>query len=157
MEFIIRKCGKCGFEIEVPEATKNVVCGSCGNINHFGKISSILKRYSDAGEIEQNSRKPGEKTLTMNKPVSAGKPAKKKETVYKPISGSNPAPVERETPPDEDELEFPEGGTASKILTLIIMLTPVILIFFKYFKIPSYVVIPVIILIIVVVLSRQKK
>jgi hypothetical protein len=143
MEFIKIKCSKCGYEIEIPETTVSVVCGSCGNVNHFGKISSILKKYSDGtdSEFHRNTRFPSE----IKKPS------------YTPIPGQNPVPPETNIPSDDEDAEFPEEKNASKILTLIFILAPFIAMAVEFFKFPSYVAVLIIILVIITIVSIKKK
>lgn len=140
MEFIKTKCRKCGYEIEIPEKTESVICGSCGNVNHFGKISSILKKYSDAGEFD----KP------------AGFPSERANPSYKNIPGRAQESSETDIPTD-DETEFPEEKKASRILTIIFILAPFIAMAVEFFKLPSYAAVLIIILAAVIVFTLKKK
>jgi ribosomal protein S27AE len=141
MEFIKTKCRKCGYEIVIPEKTESVYCGSCGHINHYSKITSILKKYSDAGEID----KPGT--------YPAGLP----DPSYKPVPGQRPESEQADLPADDEEAEFPEEKKASKILTAVFILAPFIAMAVEFFKLPSYVAVLIIIIIAVVVFTLKKK
>ncbi len=144
MKFIKIKCSKCGYEIEVPDTTTSVICGSCGEINHISKISSILKKYGEtAFDIEENTT-PDIKTT------------------YSRTGRQNipPIPVQQkeETPPSEnDETDYPEEKNAVKIITLIFILTPFIAIIMEYFKLPSYTAIIFIIAIILIIFILKKR
>ena len=141
MEFIKTKCRKCGYEIVIPERTETVVCGSCGHINHFGSISSILKKYGETGDINR----PGEFPAEIKKPS------------YKPIPGQIPGIPEKELPPEEDDAEFPEEKKASRILTIVFILAPFIAMAVEFFKLPSYAAVLIIIIIAVIVFTLKKK
>jgi len=141
MEFIKTKCRKCGYEIVIPEHTETVVCGSCGNVNHFGRISSILKKYSEAGDISR----PEEFTTEIKKPS------------YKTIPGQIPGIPEKASPSEEEEIDFPEEKTASKIMTIIFIMAPFIAMAVEFFKLPSYAALLIIILVVVIVFTLRKK
>lgn len=141
MEFIKTKCRKCGYEIVIPERTQTVYCGSCGHINHYSKITSILKKYSDAGEID----KPGIFSNELPEPS------------YKPVPGQRPDSAQTNLPADDEEAEFPEEKKASRILTVVFILAPFIAMAVEFFKLPSYAAVLIIILIAVIVFTLKKK
>jgi len=139
MDYIKIKCRKCGYEIEIPENTVKVHCGSCGSVNQFGKISSILKRYSDSAFSGRYDGVPEE---IKNTPDYAAQNLNNPETV---IAG------------DEDDIDFPENKKASKIITVVLILAPFIVMVLDFFKLPLYTAIPFILLIVLIILSRGKQ
>jgi ribosomal protein S27AE len=114
MEFIKSKCKKCGYEIVMPEKSENIICGSCGTINHFSKVSSILKQYSDS-LAPSNYKEPSDDLLKI--------------------------PEEAELPyddGDEDDEVSPEAKKRTKIMTVLFILAPFIALGIEFFKLPSY-------------------
>ena len=140
MEFIKVKCRKCGNAIQIPESTVNVICGSCGNVNHYGKISSILKKYSESGEITR----PGEFSAEIKGPS------------YKSIPDQTAVSSEIDIPGGQDEHDFPEEKNASRIITIVFILAPFIAMAIEFFKLPSFAAVVIIILIVVAALAFKK-
>lgn len=138
MEYKKNKCRRCGYELVMPEETVRVYCGSCGEVNSFGRISSILKKYNESLEIDSYSQ-PHEDGIS--------------EVSY-------PDPVLGSRGPDRSEndgaAEFPENKNASKVITAIMILIPFLAMAADFFKLPSYAVIAVIILIMVIVFFKRK-
>jgi len=122
MEFLKTKCKKCGYEIDIPDKTEKIICGSCGNVNQFSRISSILKKYNDS-VMTDDFRQSTEKTIH-----SAGK----SEQVKIHIPGDEGSIAEGE------DAEFPEEKNVSKIMTVLFILAPFIAMAIEFFKLPSY-------------------
>ncbi len=140
MEFIKTKCRKCGYEIEIPEKTEKLICGSCGNVNYFSKISSILKKYNET-VVTDVSRQSTDKTIHS---------VDKSEQVKIHIPGDESSTAEAE------EAEFPEEKNISKIMTVLFILAPFIAMAIEFFKLPSYAALLIIFLIIGIIFFLKK-
>ncbi len=142
MEFIKSKCKKCGYEIVMPEKSESIICGSCGTINNFSKISSILKKYNES--LEQLNYKESPDDLL--KIPGEGVPADWK------------IPREKELPSgdDEEEMVSPETRKISKIMTLLFILAPFIALAIDFFKLPSYMALLIIVFIIAVIFFLRR-
>lgn len=143
MEFINSKCKKCGYEIVMPEKSESIICGSCGAVNNFSKLSSILKKYNEPLE-PLNYKEPPENS---SKIPGVGVPAEWK------------IPREDELPygnDDEEEMVSPEAKKISKIMTVLFIIAPFIALAIDFFKLPSYTVLLVIIFIIAVLFFLRK-
>jgi ribosomal protein S27AE len=134
MEFIRSKCKKCGYEIIMPEKSESIICGSCGTINHFSKISSILKKYNDSLEpviyketSDELLKSPGERV---------------------PAGWKTPEVANLPSGEDEEEAVSPEAKRISKIMTFLFILAPFIALAIDYFKLPSYTALIIIVFII---------
>jgi len=144
MEFIKTKCRKCGYELEIPDKTESVICGSCGEINHFTRLSAILRKHGDSSpEI-----KWGDKNIDNRKSGGMTSPGKQIPRSQE----EDKLPV-----PEEDKENFPEQGPATKILTLIFIIAPFIAIAVEHFKLPSYVAVIVIAAIILLLFILKKR
>lgn len=157
MEYIKTKCKKCGYVIEMPEKTGSVTCGSCGHVNTFGIFSSAARadKTAAAGEGSRDSTNRDIKTIPDKHPSDISKPS------YRPQPAKTGAPdnTEAQLPVDaeDEEFEFPEQKTASRIITLIFVLTPFIAMAVEFFKLPPYAAVAVIILIVVIALAIKKR
>jgi len=140
MEFIREKCKKCGYEFIIPEKTENVICGSCGNVNHYSKISSIVKKYNDTVDHGLYSRDTG----VIIKP--SGKTA-----------DEVPQNSERiDIPDDENEIDNPKEKSVSKIMTVVFILAPFIAMAVEFLKLPPYAVLIIIFIIIGIIFYFKK-
>lgn len=123
MEFIKSECKKCGYEIIMPEKSENVICGSCGTINSFSKISSILKKYSDSLEPSNYKGSSGNSEKIPDEDLPAG--------WKNPDKADLPAS-------DDEEMASPDAKKISKIMTVLFILAPFIAMAIDFFKLPSY-------------------
>lgn len=139
MEYIKRKCRKCGYEIELPETSLNIICGSCGNVNHYSRISSAAKKKQKSDEVKKES---GIKEI--------------KKPSFKSVTARTPAADEAVKPPDEDEIELPEENKFFKIMTVGFILAPFIAMAVEFFKLPPYTLVLIIIIIAVIGYSLKK-
>jgi predicted RNA-binding Zn-ribbon protein involved in translation (DUF1610 family) len=134
MKFIKIRCRRCGYELTIPETTTSVICGSCGEINRFSRLTSLLRKQRDL-PLEA---KWEDKTPAM--PPSSGKSMERRNQAPLGIPDFQSPDQGREENiplPGEDE-EIPEQGSATKIMTLIFIITPFIAIAVEHFKLPSY-------------------
>ncbi len=153
MEFIKTKCRKCGYELEIPEQTESVICGSCGEINRFSRLNSLLRKHSNpALEIKWGDTIQGA-------PASSGKSMESRTSsaAKTPSVSSTPAASENNKPLPDDEDEYPEQGNATKIMTIIFILAPFIAIAVERFKLPPYVAIIAIAAVIFLVFLLKKR
>jgi ribosomal protein S27E len=141
MDFVRTKCKNCGYEIVMPEGSENIVCGSCGNVNRYSKISSVLKKYNETELMKNGGFIPPEKIKTSAAPILKGE--------------QNPA--KPEMPSDEVEGEFPENSGFSKIMTFIFILIPFIMIAVERFNLPSYIAVIIIIIAVAVTFILKRK
>ncbi|HOP30324.1 MAG TPA: hypothetical protein P5120_09280 [Spirochaetota bacterium] len=124
MEFIKTRCRKCGYELTIPDSTTSVICGSCGEINHFSRLTTLLRKHSNPDfEI-----KWGDKI--------SGYPESSEGSVK---NGLPDIPNQKEIPDYEDDEDLPEQGSAAKLMTLIFIIAPFIALAVEHFKLPSYV------------------
>lgn len=140
MEYIKIKCKKCSYEIDIPEKTESVVCGYCGNVNYFSKISSILKKYNDSILADKYNEVSGE---IVQPEVESGK-------ILVHIPGDTGSLQ------DEDVSELPENKSLFKITTIMFILAPFIAMAIEFFKLPSYAVLLIIIGIVGVIYFLKK-
>lgn len=153
MEFIKIKCRKCGYELLIPDKTEAVICGSCGEINRFSRLTSLLRKHSDpALEIKWEDKISSTTSPSGKSIESRTTPGSKK-----PSTLSVPSTVENNKPLPEDEEEYPEQGSASKIMTIIFILAPFIAIAVERFKLPSYVTIIAIAAVIFLIFLLKKR
>lgn len=153
MEFVKRKCKKCGYELEVPDSTTSVICGSCGEINTFGRLASLLGKQAGSGfEIKREDKIPGT-TGAPGKPVESSASSGVKTQDIRSIPSRN---GEEQPLPDEGE-DFPEQKSATKIMTLIFILAPFIAMAVEFFKLPPYAVFIVIAALILIVFLIKKR
>lgn len=75
---------------------------------------------------------------------------------YKSIPDQASKPSEADLSPDEEEIDFSEEKTASKILTIVFILVPFIAMAVEFFKLPSYAAVLVVILVVVIALTLRK-
>lgn len=142
MEFIKSKCKKCGYEIVMPEKSESIICGSCGTINNFSKIASILKKYNESLDPLNYKKSSGDLAKIPDERVPAG---------WK-------IPEEKELPSgaDEEKMIPPEAKRVSKVMTFIFILAPFIAMAIDFFKLPSYAAVVVIFIIIGVIFFLKK-
>ena len=153
MEYIKTQCRKCGYELEFPEKTESVICGSCGEINRFSRLNSLLRKHSDPSlEIKWEEKTSGTTAQSGKSKENRTTPALKKPPVI-----SLPDKSENNNPLPEDDDGYPEQGSATKIMTLIFIIAPFIAIAVERFKLPSYVAVIVIAAVILLVFLLKKR
>jgi len=153
MEFIKIKCTKCGYELEIPDKSESVICGSCGEINRFSRLTSLLRKHSDpALEIKRE-----DKIRSTTSPSGKSFENRTDPGSKTPSTSTLPSTVENNKPLPDDEEEYPEQGSASKIMTIIFILAPFIAIAVERFKLPSYVAIIAIAAVIFLVFLLKKR
>ena len=153
MEYIKTQCRKCGYELEFPEKTESVICGSCGEINRFSRLSSLLRKHGDpALEIKWEEKISGAPAQSGKRMESQTAPISKKPPVL-----SFPDRPQNNIPQPEDEEEDQEQGSATKIMTLIFILAPFIAIAVEHFKLPSYAAIIAIAAVILLIFILKKR
>lgn len=153
MEFVKIKCSKCGYELEIPEETSSVICGSCGEINTTGRLASLLRKQSaTASEIKWTGKTPVTKG-TAGRGIESRIPAGAKTPDIKPL----PSGQDAGRPIPEEEEGYPEQGTATKIITLIFILVPFIAMAVEFFKLPPYALFIAIAAIILIVFLIKKR
>ena len=147
MKFYEIKCRKCGYQLEVPEESLSVICGSCGERNHFSKLTSLLRKHAETGIDLQL---PGEESGQHRDYPHSGtsEPSKRQSPAF---PGENRSPL-----PDEEE-ENPEQKGAAKVMTAIFILTPFIAMAVDYFKLPPYTVIAAVALLIIIIVALKKR
>ncbi|GEM_PF-723094 len=153
MKFIKIRCRKCGYELTIPETTTSVICGSCGEINRFSRLTSLLRKQSDL-PIET---KWEERTPAM--PSSSGKSMESRNQAASGIPDFQSSDHDRGENihlPGEEE-EIPEQGNATKLMTLIFIIAPFIAIAVEHFKLPSYVAIIAIAAVIILIFLLKKR
>ena len=148
MEFIKIKCRKCGYEIEIPEKTSSVICGSCGEINHFNKISALLRGQSSPAVQIRWKDKSADIAIKEKLPAGIRDNA---EPENFPDQANENQPF-----PGDDE-DFPEQKGAIKIMTLIFILAPFIAMAVEFLKLPSYAVLIAIAAVVLIVFFLKKR
>ncbi|HOP61962.1 MAG TPA: hypothetical protein PK358_09700 [Spirochaetota bacterium] len=146
MKFYKTKCSKCGYELVVPEDSLSVICGSCGKINHFSKLTTILRKQAETGI---DLKFPGEQPDYHEDSFSGTSESQNRQFPASP--GENRAPL-----PDEDE-EYPEQKSALKIMTVLFILMPFIAMVMEYFDLPPYAAVLIIGAIIFIVFALKKR
>ncbi len=153
MKFIKTKCSKCGYELEIPEEVSSVICGSCGEINRFGKLSSILRTGIVSGTDSMQSSKS---SVPQN--ISPG-PWRDKSMEVTKTPGTKPFPLGQNgnNGNPEDEEEFQENSSATKIMTIVFILAPFIAMAVEHFKLPPIAALIPIAAIILIVFFLKKR
>lgn len=152
MKFIKKRCSKCGYEFEIPEQVLSVICGSCGEINRFGKISTILKAGVVSGTGSMQNSKPSA-PQDSNRPRGGKSPTGIKPPDIKTL----PSGQSENNGNSEDEEDFQENSSAAKIMTVVFILAPFIAMVVEHFKLPPIAaLIPIAAIILIVFLLKKR-